>query len=88
MARGRKTTTRKATPRKATARGRQSKELHPHQVRAQMSADLKAQTADIKMLTGNAAGMNVRRPQSGLIASQRAAESMTERLLLKTSSRK
>jgi len=61
MARGRKpTTARKATTKRTTARGKakQGKELHSHQIRAQMSADLKAQTAEIKMLKNT----NERRP--------------------------
>jgi len=65
MARPKKSTARKQvakkkTPRKPAAKGRakQGKELHPHQVRAQLSATLKAQTAEIKMLKNT----NVRRP--------------------------
>ena len=48
-ARGRKTTT------KSTARGKakQTKEFHPHKERAQMTTNLKAQTAEIKLLKGN-----------------------------------
>jgi hypothetical protein len=57
MARGKKTrtSTKSATARKATARGKkQTKEFHPHKERAQMTATLKAQTAEIKLLKGTA----------------------------------
>jgi len=50
----------KTSAKTASARGKkQSKELHPHQERAQMSADLKAQTAEIKLLKST---RDVKRP--------------------------
>jgi len=61
MARGKKTTAKKPTARGRQSKGlraKQGKELHPHQVRAQLSATLKAQTAEIKMLKNT----NERRP--------------------------
>ena len=61
MARTAKKQTRKATTRGRKARtpkAKQGKELHPHQVRAQLTANLKAQTAQIKMLKNT----NERRP--------------------------
>jgi len=61
MARGKKPVARKVTARGTKARtpkAKQGKELHPHQVRAQLSANLKAQTAEIKMLKNT----NERRP--------------------------